>query len=67
MPFAGFGVGLVASGYDDNPDGLIISPSIRGGFEFYKFLRTTLDFRVMKYGLHYFSLRLGFVIGGKNK
>ncbi|MDR1984601.1 MAG: hypothetical protein LBQ28_07250 [Prevotellaceae bacterium] len=67
VPFAGFGLGFVASTYDDNPDGFFISPSIRVGCEFYKFLRTTLDFRLMKYGFNYFSLRLGFVIGGRNK
>ncbi|MDR2127405.1 MAG: hypothetical protein LBP63_11345 [Prevotellaceae bacterium] len=67
VPFAGFGLGFVASAYDDAPNGFTISPSLRVGCEFYKFLRTTLDFRIMKYGFNYFSLRLGFVIGGKNK
>ncbi|MDR1553556.1 MAG: hypothetical protein LBS69_08870 [Prevotellaceae bacterium] len=67
VPFAGFGLGFVASTYDDAPNGFTISPSIRVGCEFYKFLRTTLDYRVMKYGFNYFSLRLGFVIGGRNK
>jgi hypothetical protein len=67
VPFVGFGVGLVASAYDDCQDGFFISPSLRVGCEFYKFLRTTLDYRIMKYGFNYFSLRLGFVIGGKNK
>ena len=66
-PFAGVGLGLVASGYDDGPDGVTIAPSIRIGCEFYKFLRTTLDYRIMKYGFNFFSLRLGFVIGGRNK
>jgi hypothetical protein len=67
VPFAGFGLGFVASAYDDAPDGFTISPSLRAGCEFYKFLRTTLDYRIMKYGFNYFSLRLGFVIGGRNK
>ncbi|MDR3226456.1 MAG: hypothetical protein LBT56_02150 [Prevotellaceae bacterium] len=67
VPFAGFGVGFVASAYDDHQDGFFISPSLRVGCEFYKFLRATLDYRIMKYGFNYFSLRLGFVIGGRNK
>jgi hypothetical protein len=67
MPFAGVGLGLVASRYDDNADGLAFVPSVRIGCEFYKFFRTTLDYRIMKYGFNYFSLRLGFVIGGRNK
>lgn len=66
-PFAGIGVGLIAYGYRDVPDGVTIMPSLRVGCEFYKFLRATLDFRMMKYGLNYFALRLGFVIGGRNK
>lgn len=67
VPFAGVGLGFVASAYDDAPDGFFISPSLRIGCEFYKFLRTTLDYKIMKYGFNYFSLRLGFVIGGRNK
>jgi hypothetical protein len=67
VPFAGFGLGFVASAYDDAPDGFTISPSLRAGCEFYKFLRTTLDYRIIKSVFNYFSLRLGFVIGGRNK
>ena len=66
-PFAGMGLGFIASTYGDEPNGFIIAPSFRVGCEFYKFLRTTLDYRIMKYGFNFFSLRLGFVIGGRNK
>ncbi|MDR2293570.1 MAG: hypothetical protein LBE11_08880 [Prevotellaceae bacterium] len=67
VPFVGFGLGFVASAYDDAPDGFTVLPSLHAGCEFYKFLRATLDYRIMKYKFNYFSLRLGFVIGGRKK
>jgi hypothetical protein len=67
MPFVGLGIGFFGVTGDDWSNDFFVSIPVRVGCEFYKFLRLSLDYTPLKYDLSHFSLRLGFVIGGRNK
>lgn len=67
-PFVGLGIGInhVKLDFKNGPkrtdNSIVFTPRL--GFEFFKHLRTTLDYRIISSNPNFFNLTIGVVIGG---